>query len=371
MGLEILKFGGSSVANAFRIRHVSEIIVEHIRNGNQVVVVTSAMQGVTNQLIEMTKQFCDSCHNREYDAVISSGEQVAAGLLAMCLCSIGIPAKSFNAWQIPIKSDGVHSDASIAHVNGDRIFEEVTIGVVPVITGFQGVSDGDIYTVGRGGSDATACAVASAINADRCYIYTDVDGIYTADPRIVVNCGRLTRISYDEMHELSLHGANVLQAKSVSVAKRYGIKLNVVSSFSDNGGQTIVTDSTEYVSTRGSIAGIAHHCGLTIATFKPGTSDTGFPVDNELCIKRISDNTYIVPHTVKGEYDAEYDDDIGLVTIVGQAIENGNIVDDIIVAFSSKAITVRATLGSRLSKSFVVPRLQTELAVNTIHEVVF
>jgi aspartate kinase len=371
MGLEVLKFGGSSVANAFRIRHVAEIVARHIACGNRVVVVTSAMQGVTNQLIEMTKQFSDTCSNREYDAVISSGEQVAAGLLAMCLCSIGIPAKSLNAWQLPIKTSGVHSDASISNVNGDGILEELVTGIVPVITGFQGVNGGDIYTVGRGGSDATACAVASAINADRCYIYTDVDGVYTADPRIAVNCKRLTRISYDEMHELSLHGANVLQAKSVSVAKQYNVNLSVVSSFSDDGGQTIITNSTVYVSTSGRVAGIAHHSGLTIATFKLGTPDARFPTNDETCVKRISDNTYIVPHTLKGKYGTEYDDDVGLVTIVGQDLDGGGMVDDITTMLNNKAISVKVTINNKMSLSFAVPRLQTELAVNAIHKVVF
>jgi aspartate kinase len=329
------------------------------------------MQGVTNQLVDMAGEFCDSCYNREYDAVVSSGEQVAAGLLAMCLCSIGIRAKSLNAWQVPILAGGgIHSDASISSVNDSKILEELDMGVVPVITGFQGISGGDVYTIGRGGSDATACAVASALHADKCHIYTDVDGVYTADPRIAINCKRLTHISYDEMYELSVHGATVLQAKSVLIAKQYNIALSVVSSFSDeNSGETIVTDTTDHVSIKGNIAGIAHHCGLTIAAFK--NHDEEPAARDATCIKRIAENIYVIPQCVKHMYDADYDDNVGLVTVVGKGLDNDGITNYITTAVANRMIDVRPTISGKLTRSFIVPRLQTELAVNVIHEALF
>jgi aspartate kinase len=330
------------------------------------------MHGVTNQLIELTKQFCSPCHNREYDAVISSGEQVAAGLLSMCLCSAGIPAKSFNAWQIPILAGGEFSNSSISSVCCDKILGELDAGVVPVITGFQGINDGAICTIGRGGSDATACAVANSIDADRCFIYTDVDGVYTADPRISIDCRRLDAISYDEMYELSLCGATVLQARSVLAAKKYGIEISVVSSFSDGGG-TVVADSTSYVSTKWKIAGIAHHSGVTVATVKKqGDICERCLASDALFIRRISDNKYIIPQSIKGECNADYDDDVGLVTMVGRDLGNcAGLTEEAISSLSSQSISTKATLCGELSVSLVVPRLQTELAVNTIHKMIF
>ncbi|GHT89164.1 hypothetical protein FACS1894113_3480 [Alphaproteobacteria bacterium] len=264
MALYVLKFGGSSVATTARIRKSAEIVANVRNRGHLVAVVTSAMQGVTNQLIDVAKAFCDSFVNREYDAIISSGEQVAAGLFALCLGSIGISAKSMLGWQIPIRTSGFFSQGFISSVNKDVILNEIlTNGTTPVIAGFQGISDeNEIMTIGRGGSDATACAVSCAIGADECFIYTDVDGVYTADPRVVLNSKRLTQISYDEMLVLASLGAKVLQDKSVCIAKQCGVKLRVLSSFSE-GGETIVTNETTYQNDR-KIAGIAHNTSVCI-----------------------------------------------------------------------------------------------------------
>ena len=208
MSLYVLKFGGSSVATTARIAHVAGVIADFVDKEHGVVVVTSAMQGVTNRLIELTKAFTDSPISREYDAIISSGEHVAAGLLALALNSRDISAKSLTAWQVPITVSGTYSDASISQVSAEKIFEMLSQGIIPVITGFQGISaNGDVCTIGRGGSDATACAVANAIHADECLIYTDVDGVYTADPRKVPNARKLDVITYDEMLELATLGA--------------------------------------------------------------------------------------------------------------------------------------------------------------------
>ena len=260
MELCVLKFGGSSVATAARIKRVAEIIAKLKKEGQQVVVVTSAMQGVTNNLVEMTRFFSESSFNREYDAIVSTGEQIAAGMLAMALQSIGISAKSFAAWQIPIEVSGPYSDAKIVKVDAEKIRETVSHGIVPVITGFQGISkNGDVCTIGRGGSDATACAIAKWINADECLIYTDVDGVYTADPRIALDARKIEEISYDDMVELASWGAKVLQKKSTLIAKEYNVKLKVLSSFSGNSG-TVVSDQTKCVFPH--IVGIAHNLDL-------------------------------------------------------------------------------------------------------------
>jgi aspartate kinase len=332
VGLYILKFGGSSVANPQRISHVADIVSRHLQSGTEVVVVTSAMQGVTNQLVDLTKSFGEVMYGREYDAVISSGEQVAAGLLAICLNSIGVKAKSFNAWQIPIIAEGEFSDAAICEINSHKIFEELNDGVVPVITGFQGISKNckdDILTIGRGGSDATACAIASAMNADKCCIYTDVDGVYTADPRVVLGAKKLAKISYDDMLELADNGAKVLQAKSVAIAKQYGVNLSVLSSFT-KGSETLVTNETNYLSNANyEITGISH------------------------CVGTIALNT-------------------GVISIVGKnPAAQQEVVDFVYRCLCDMSMPFEELITNERRLSIIVPFQQTEEIVNLLHDRIF
>ena len=379
MSLYVLKFGGSSVATTARIKNVADIVSGFVKKRDRVVVVTSAMQGVTNNLIELTKAFSDSPFNREYDAVISSGEQVAAGLLALALNSSGFKAKSMNAWQLEIKTKGEYSESEIIGVDEKTIFQELDYGIIPVVTGFQGISkDRDICTIGRGGSDATACSIARAIGADECLIYTDVDGVYTADPRVVLNAQKLSEISYDDMIELASWGAKVLQTQSVIIAKEYGANLRVLSSFSDGAG-TNVSKRTKHV-LKHQIVGIAHNFDyftLRVEDHKKAKELIGSFIAEDFGSFLISKNFQNEAKEILTEkgIDFEIDNDVGLVTIVrdlngessieketlgfiDKAIENINVQNpDIIIR--NRSISIR------------VPFQQTIPFVNELHKLFF
>ncbi|HEY5363530.1 MAG TPA: aspartate kinase, partial [Aestuariivirga sp.] len=231
MGRLVMKFGGTSVANIERIKNVARHVEREVKAGNHVAVVVSAMSGATNQLVEWCRQAAPMHDAREYDAVLATGEQVTAGLLAISLQEIGIPARSWAGWQIPIQTDGVHGSARMTEINGGEILKRMEQGQVAVITGFQGIGpDKRVTTLGRGGSDTSAVAVAAALKAS-CDIYTDVDGVYTTDPRIVTGAQKLDRISYEEMLEQASLGAKVLQTRSVELAMIYKVPLQVRSSF--------------------------------------------------------------------------------------------------------------------------------------------
>ncbi len=230
----VLKFGGTSVADLDRIRNVAQHVKREYDAGNEIAVVVSAMSGKTNELVGWAKDASPMHDAREYDAVVSSGEQVTAGLLAIALQNIGIPARSWLGWQIPIHTDDTHGAARIKSIDSDNLNERFKEKQVAVIAGFQGISEnGRITTLGRGGSDTSAVAIAAAIGADRCDIYTDVDGVYTTDPRIVKQASRMNKISYEEMLELASLGAKVLQTRSVEMAMNYNVPVMVRSSFDD------------------------------------------------------------------------------------------------------------------------------------------
>lgn len=379
MSLYVLKFGGSSVATPARINHVSEIISKIVSNGNRVVVVTSAMHGTTNRLIDLAKSFTDTTFNREYDAVISAGEQIAAGLLAMSLNSLGYPAKSLNAWQIPIKTTNNYSNAEISEVNKNRILEELGNGVIPVITGFQGISeDFDICTIGRGGSDATACAVANSINANECLIYTDVDGVYSADPRIVLNAKKIQEISYDDMIELATWGAKVLQAKSTLIAKKYKVNLKVLSSFSEGLG-TKVSEKTKYIADN-NITGIAHNLELSLLSFKNKkihsdilTLMKPFNTINLGDVFLIHKTSQTDLKTLLEERSIQFkiDNDIGVTTIVGDFKHNNTALNKVLEIVSKNGIVLKYNLSSSNSLSLITPFQQTENFVNLLHKEFF
>ncbi|MEJ2118461.1 MAG: aspartate kinase, partial [Alphaproteobacteria bacterium] len=232
MALLVMKFGGTSVADIERIRNVARHVKRETDAGNHCAVVVSAMAGHTNQLVEWARQAAAMHDSAEYDIVVASGEQITAGLLAITLQSMGVPARSWLGWQVPIKTDNEHSVARIAEIPGEGLKRRLSKGEVAVIAGFQGISpNGRITTLGRGGSDTSAVAVAAAIGADRCDIYTDVDGVYTTDPRIVSKAQRLDKVAYEEMLEMASQGAKVLQTRSVELAMLYGVPVQVRSSF--------------------------------------------------------------------------------------------------------------------------------------------
>jgi aspartate kinase len=232
MARVVMKFGGTSVADVERIRNVAAHVKREVDAGNEVAVVVSAMAGTTNQLVTWTKEAAALHDAREYDTVVSAGEQISVGILAITLQEMGVSARSWLGWQIPIRTDDAHGAARIEAVDAERLIDRLGQGQVAVVAGFQGIGpDGRIATLGRGGSDTSAVAVAAALNADRCDIYTDVDGVYTTDPRIVSKARKLDKISYEEMLEMASLGAKVLQTRSVELAMVHGVRLQVRSSF--------------------------------------------------------------------------------------------------------------------------------------------
>ncbi|HET6308667.1 MAG TPA: aspartate kinase, partial [Rhodopila sp.] len=258
----VMKFGGTSVADPDRIRKVAERVKREVDRGNQVAVVVSAMSGVTNQLVKWCTELSPLHDAREYDAVVASGEQVTSGLLAIRLQEIGVDARSWQGWQIPLRTDTAHGKARIQGIEGAELIRRMETGQVAVVAGFQGIADDNrITTLGRGGSDTSAVALAAALKADLCDIYTDVDGIYTTDPRIVPQARKLAKIAYEEMLELASVGAKVLQTRSVELAMNERVRVRVLSSFVDadpdeNTG-TLVVDEDEIVEKQ-NVAGIAY-----------------------------------------------------------------------------------------------------------------
>ena len=253
----VQKFGGTSVADIGRIRNAALRVKREVDAGNQVVVVVSAMAGTTDQLVDWTRQMSRLHDAREYDAVVASGEQVTAGLMALALQDLGIDARSWFGWQIPIRTDGVHGKARIEAIETAGIARSLADGHVAVVAGFQGLGpEGRITTLGRGGSDTSAVAMAAVLKAERCDIFTDVDGVYTTDPRIVAKATKLARITYEEMLEMASQGARVLQTRSVEMAMNHRVRLQVLSSFTDAPG-TFVVDEDEIVENR-VVSGIAY-----------------------------------------------------------------------------------------------------------------
>ncbi|WP_019556780.1 aspartate kinase [Thiomicrorhabdus arctica] len=243
MALIVQKYGGTSVGNVERIQNVAKKVAQFVEDGHQVVVVLSAMSGETNRLTMMAKEMQTRPCKREMDVLLTTGEQVTIALLSMALQQRDCPAVSYTGWQVPIITDDAYSKARIEKIDGQKMLEQLALGKVVVVAGFQGVTiDGDITTLGRGGSDTTAVAIAAALNADECQIYTDVDGVYTTDPRVVPEAKRLDKITYDEMLELASLGAKVLQIRSVEFASKYKVPLRVLSSLKDGGGTLITSE---------------------------------------------------------------------------------------------------------------------------------
>jgi aspartate kinase len=272
----VMKFGGTSVADIDRIRNVARLVKREVEQGNHVAVVVSAMAGVTNQLVGWVNQISPLHDAREYDAVVATGEQVTSGLLALALHDLGLQARSWLGWQMPLVTDGIHGKARIQRIDTDTMIERFGQGQVAVVAGFQGLGpDNRVTTLGRGGSDTSAVALAAALNADRCDIYTDVDGVYTCDPRIVAKARKLAKITYEEMLEMASLGAKVLQTRSVEMAMNHRVRVQVLSSFADEPG-TLVVDEDEIVE-KEVVSGIAYSrdeakITLTKVADKPGVA---------------------------------------------------------------------------------------------------
>ena len=376
MSLYVLKFGGSSIATLQRINNVANIIANLKRLWNDIIVVTSAMQGITDKLLNYTKEFVvnnyDSSYYRECDAIVGCGESVAAGILSLALQSEGIIAKSFNSWQIPIEASSNYSNATITNVNTKQLFDAINNNIVPVVTGFQGLTENnDIVTLGRGGSDATACALAYYTNADECYIYTDVSGVFTADPRVVTNAQLLEYVSYDEMMELAKYGAKVLQYKSVLLAKQYNIKVRVLSSFINDSCSSLVTNKTKYINSK-NIAGIAHSNNYILL-------NTEINIDNiidKYDLININNCNYLVKKSIVNNItnllqgnNYTIDNDIGTITVVGSNVND--ISDELTQLLINNNINIKYVNTNNLSITYIVQLLQTESALNILHKYMY
>ena len=395
----VQKFGGTSVADLDRIRAVAQRVKAEVDAGNEVAVVVSAMSGTTNQLVEWSREIGPVHYAREYDVVVSTGEQVTVGLLAIALQNIGIDARSWLGWQIALHTNDVHGSARIESIDTDKLDERLSSGQVAVVAGFQGIGpDGRISTLGRGGSDTSAVALAAALNADRCDIYTDVDGVYTTDPRMMPKARKLERITFEEMLEMASAGAKVLETRSVAMAMRYDVNLQVLSSFSDQPGTLVVNEEQNMEQQK--ISGIAYsrdEAKITLVGLpdRPGIAAYIFGVlaDNHINVDMIvqsasADKTQTDITFSLGSLDVEKA--IGVLKAEEQKLEYKDIVGDVDVAkisiigtamrtqpgiaktmfsvLAEKGINLHVISTSEIKISVLVDTNYTELAVRSLHD---
>ena len=408
MALLVMKFGGTSVADLDRIRNVAFHVKREVEAGHHCAVVVSAMAGHTNQLVDWTRQASHLYNAREYDVVVASGEQVTCGLLAIVLKSIGIAARSWLGWQVPIQTDNAHSVARITGIQAIELQERLRQGEVAVIAGFQGISpDGLITTLGRGGSDTSAVAVAAALEADRCDIYTDVDGVYTTDPRIVPKARRLEKISYEEMLEMASLGAKVLQTRSVELAMVHKVPVQVRSSFdspyvavgsTNSLPGTLVCDEEDILEQR-IVSGIAYAKDEAKVTLlrvadKPGIAGRVFGpladanINVDMIVQNVSDDgrftdlTFTVPaadldRTIQvieaakdqiGYSDLRGATDIVKVSVIGVGMRShAGVAARMFQALAEKGINIEAISTSEIKISVLIDAVYAELAVRTLH----
>ncbi len=413
MAVVVMKFGGTSVANVERIKNVARHVKREVDAGNQVAVVVSAMSGVTNQLVSWVREAAVLHDAREYDAVVASGEMVTAGLLAIALQSIGIQARSWQGWQVPVITDKAHGAARITGIDGSVLRKRLAGGEVAVVTGFQGIEPerNRISTLGRGGSDTSAVALAIALKADICDIYTDVDGVYTTDPRVVPKARRLPKVSYEEMLEMASLGSKVLQTRSVELAMVHGMRTRVLSSFvapdampavgaSNNWEEvgTIVCDEDEIVEQQ-VVSGIAYakdEAKVTILKVadKPGIAARIFGplaeanVNVDMIVQNLSadgkhtDMTFTVqaaelPRTLEvlkgaradvGYFDVKSSADVVKVSVIGVGMRShAGVAAMMFKALADKGINILAITTSEIKISVLIDAAYAELAVRTLH----
>ena len=400
MALIVQKFGGSSVANAEKIQNVCNIISRTYDAGNDVVVVLSAQGDTTDDLIEKAQEINPAASKREMDVLLSTGEQISIALAAMCLEKMGYPAVSLTGWQVGMQTSSDYSSARIRKVEGSRIRKELDKRRIVLVAGFQGINRyGDITTLGRGGSDTTAVALAVALKADLCQIYTDVDGVYTSDPRIVPNARKLDEITYDEMLELASLGAQVLHNRSVELAKHYGVELEVLSSFSGNPGtivKEVVKMEKTYISgvaqdkkiARIAVVGLENVPGVAYKLFsllaknkinvdiilqsigRGDTKDISFTVnekDEELCMQILKENREILRfHEV---YAAN---DVAKISIVGSGmVNNAGVAASMFEALYQSRINIHMISTSEIKISVLIDKVDSEKALRAIHDKFF
>ncbi|MGZ6008656.1 MAG: aspartate kinase [Rhizomicrobium sp.] len=402
-----MKFGGTSVADLDRIRHVATLVKRERDRGNEVAVVVSAMAGETNKLVGWTNEIAKMPGSnvlgvpdqREYDVIVASGEQVTAGLLAIALGALGVPARSWLGWQIPIRTSAVHGSARIEGVDAELMNESLARGEIAVVAGFQGVAPHDrISTLGRGGSDTSAVAVAAGLRADRCDIYTDVDGVYTTDPRIVPKARRLEKIAYEEMLEMASLGAKVLQTRSVEIAMLHRVPTRVLSTFDPDGGGTLLCDEEDIVEKK-PVTGIAYsrdeakitlhkipdRPGIAAAIFGP-LADAGVNVD--MIVQNVSEDgkktdlTFTVSRSELaraldsiekaapqiGYREITHDANVAKVSIIGIGMRaHPGVAQTMFRTLSEKGINIQVISTSEIKVSVLIAEEYVELAVRALH----
>lgn len=403
MGLLVLKFGGTSVATVPAIENVANKVAAEIARGHKVAVVVSAMSGVTNQLVKYCTEVSEIYDPREYDAIVASGEQVTSGLLALALQKRGVPARSWQGWQVPIMTNDVHAKARIKSVETGMLRESIDRGEVAVIAGFQGLAgDGRISTLGRGGSDTSAVAVAAALKAERCDIYTDVDGVYTADPRIVNHARKINRISYEEMLEMASVGAKVLQTRSVELAMKEKVPVQVLSSFETALGSdlpgTLVEDEENIVEQE-VVSGVTHSRDEAKVTLRnlpdvPGVAAKLFgpladaAVNVDMIVQNVSpdaartDLTFTVPRadlpktievlkeSIKSLEGAQFESsaDVAKISIIGIGMRSyAGVASKMFKTLAEKGINIQVITTSEIKVSVLISEEYTELAVRSLH----
>ncbi len=401
MSLIVAKFGGTSVADIERIENAAAKIAREVEAGHKVVVVVSAMSGVTNRLVDYCSDISPLYDVREYDVVVSSGEQITAGLMAMALQKRGVVARSWLGWQVAITTDDVHGKARIENIDVGELHKRLNAGEVAVIPGFQGITEqGRVATLGRGGSDTSAVAMAAALKADRCDIYTDVSGVYTADPRIVPTARKIHKISYEEMLELASLGSKVLQTRSVEMAAKNNVPIQVLSSFDEEVGSarggTLVTKEDNIVEQE-LVSGIAHsrdETKITVVGVKdvPGIAARLFEplakaaVNVDMIVQNISsdgqtDMTFTVPRneadlavrTLEKEVGLTYkeilvNDNVSKISVVGIGMKShAGVANTMFRTLADKAINIQVISTSEIKISVLIEEDYTELAVRSLH----
>jgi aspartate kinase len=398
MALVVQKFGGTSVADIDKIKNVAAKAIREKKAGNEVVVVLSAMAGETDRLIALAHKAAESPNEREYDSLISTGEHITVTLLAIVLNSMGYRARSFLGFQVKIVTDKAYKKARIVSIDTEAIKKELKNGTIIIVAGFQGVDeDNNITTLGRGGSDTSAVALAAALKADQCDIYTDVDGVYTTDPNVCNKARRLDKISYDEMLEMAMTGAKVLQPRSVEMAKKYNVPVYVKSTFSDKGG-TLVTKEDKDME-KEIISGITYdrdQAKITVVhvSDKPGVAASLFTplsehnISVDMIIQNVSasgftDLTFtvskkemkeaqkIVNATAKavGAKKVEVDDDVAKVSIIGVGmVSHSGVAAKMFTTLANEGVNIIMISTSEIKISCIIQRKYTELAVTALHD---
>lgn len=398
MALVVQKYGGTSMGSIERIRNVAKRVAKTYDEGNDLVVVVSAMSGETNKLVALANEICEFPSEREYDVMVATGEQVSMSLLAMCLQSMGYKSKSYCGFQLPIITDSAFSKARIEEIDDKKVREDLKNGVIVVVAGFQGIDrQGNLTTLGRGGSDTSAVAVAAAMKADVCEIYTDVDGVYTTDPRIVPEASKLEKISYDEMLEMASLGSKVLQIRSVEFAKKYDVVIHVRSSFNDNPGTLVTKEDAEMEAVlvsgitynkdeaKISVLRVPDRPGIAAKIFSP-LSAANITVD--MIIQNVShdglnDMTFTVPKsdfkkalkivqetaTAIGAGSVTSDENIAKVSIVGVGMRShSGVACKMFETLSNEGINILMISTSEIKISCIIEMKYTELAIRILHE---